>query len=59
MISSKTIFLSLNELEATLIIKALKFTRNSTKVHIDHVTGQVVKEITKRMEALVQGGREE
>jgi hypothetical protein len=49
MISSKTIFLSLNKFEATLIIKALKFTRISTKVHIDYVTCQVLKELTQRM----------
>jgi hypothetical protein len=55
MISSKTIFLSLNKFEATLMIKALKFTRYSTKVHTDYVTGRVLKELTQRMEALVQG----
>jgi hypothetical protein len=45
----------LNKFEATLIIKALKLTRYSTKVHTDYVTGQVLKEITQRMEALIRG----
>ena len=56
---SKTIFLSLNEFEATLIIKALKFTRYSTKIHTDYVTGQMLKELTKRIEALVGGEKED
>jgi hypothetical protein len=59
MISSKTIFLSLNEFEPTLIIKALKFTRYSTKVHIDYVTSQALKEPTQRMEASVRGKKED
>jgi hypothetical protein len=59
MISSKTIFLSLNKFEAILLIKALKFTRYSTKVHADYVTGQVLKELTQRMEALVRDEKED
>jgi len=51
--------MSLNKFEATLIIKALKLTRYSTKVHTDYVTGQVLKEITQRMEALIRGEKED
>ena len=54
MINSETVLLSLNKFEAALVIKALKFTRNSTKIHTDYVTGQVLKELTQRMEALVR-----
>ena len=55
MIRNRPVFLCLNKLEATLIAKALKFTTSHAKTEFGFVEYQMVKELTKRMQAIVLG----
>ena len=59
MIRSRLIFLTLNRIEAALIVKALKFTISHARAEIGFVEYQMFNELTKRMQAIVRGEEKE
>lgn len=57
MIRNRPIFLALNKLEARLIAKALNFTTSHAKEKIGFVEYQMINELTRRMQAVALGDK--
>ena len=59
MIRNRPIFLCLNQLEAKLIAKALRYTTSHARAEIGFTEYRMFKELTKRMRAIARGEENE
>ena len=59
MIRNRPIFLCLNQLEAKLIAKALRYTTSHARAEIGLAEYQMFNELTKRMQAIARGEEKE